>query len=120
MTEQDYQTKIMKGIEAIGGWAVNGKYTKDGEADLQTGYPVNEILRYLVIEVKSKEDYFRVMSAITEEGGRYAIRDLKKLKDHEPLQIHKLNEVRNRGGLAVLAYSLKQVNDYIKGVHHDG
>jgi hypothetical protein len=114
MKEQDYQSKIMKNWYAIGGYNVNGNYTKAGEADIQGGYPVDGILRYLVVEVKTEKDYHRVMSGLTIEGGLYAIRDVKKLKDHEPLQIHKINEIRKRGGLALVAYNFKQVQMYVK------
>ena len=121
MKEQTYQKKIITDLEKFGGYAVNGIYTKDGEADLQTGYPVNGILQYLVIEVKTKHDYERVMSGIEDENGIYQITNVKKLKPHEPLQIHKINLVRRKGGLGLVAYCFKQVQEYVNSVRslHD-
>ena len=134
MNESYYQAKIMKEWEAIGGHNVNGNYTKSGEADLQGGYPHTDMylkptgdklhpfksevekrirLLYLVVEVKTEEDYARVMKCIVEENGRYVIQNTKGLKKHEPLQIAKINMVRDKGGLAVIAWNFKQVQDYV-------
>ena len=85
MKEGDYQSKIIKEIEAIDGKAINGNYTKAGEADLQCGWPVDDIainpkedikngsvilikkvLLYLAVEVKTEDNYYRVMRAINE------------------------------------------------------
>ena len=111
--ESSYQLKIMKGLEAIGGKAINGQYTKSGEADIQGGYLVNDILRYIAIEVKTEVNYKRVMSGIKEVNGLYEIVDDKKLKEHEPMQIFKLNKVRTRGGLALIAFNFEQVQEYV-------
>jgi len=124
MKEQGYQTKIMKAWEAKGGWVVNGNYTKAGEADLQGGWPVyyekvigqhqEIVLLYLAVEVKTEKDYYRVMKCINEVGGEYIIvHGQTGLKEHEPLQIAKINMVRKRGGLAILAYDIKQVEEYV-------
>jgi hypothetical protein len=126
MLEAGYQKKIMNAIEAMGGWAVNGNYTKTGEPDLQCGYPMDvlredmsgeiaalahtTILAYIAIEVKTEADYHRVMSALNDN---YEIVDIKKLKEHEPLQIHKVNEIRRRGGLALVAWNIEQVKEYV-------
>lgn len=120
--ESKCQAKLINDLEKLGGHVINGIYTKAGEGDLQCGYPINinlsivsykTFLHYLVIEVKSENDYYRVMKGVEEIDGFYILTDLKHLKDHEILQIHKLNTVRRKGGLAVLAFNIKQVNDYI-------
>jgi len=113
--ESKYQKAIMESIIADGGHAVNGIYSKNGEADIQSGMSIvnYNYLLHICIEVKTEEDYFRVMSALKEVGGLYEIIDIKRLKKHEPLQIHKINAVRELGGLAVIAYKYKQVLEYI-------
>lgn len=114
MKEQDYQTKIIKSIEAIGGIAINGNFTKAGTADLICGYPIAGILHHVHIEVKTPYDYDRVFRAIDEEDGYYKFKDdVRPLKKHEYLQITKLNSVRKLGGLALVAYDIKQVQEYI-------
>jgi len=114
MTEGYYQNKIIKAIEAIGGQVVNGQYTKTGEADLQCGYPIEGKLLYIAIEVKTKKDYSRVMSGLALVDNRYIVTNRAKLKEHEPMQVIKINRVRNRGGMALIAYNFKQVQEYIK------
>ena len=128
MTEQGYQSKIIKAIESRGGHVINGQYTRAGEADLQIGYPVYPceeddldelVLRYLAVEVKTEKDWHRVMKClnlIVADGvEQYQIRqDVKGLKPHEPLQITKINSVRRKGGLAIIAWSFDQVEQYIK------
>ena len=127
MAEKYYQTKMMKGIRSLGGYVINGTYSTSGEADLQCGFPVwvqddfapigirKKILVYLALEAKDKENYHRVMSAITKN---YKIKDRSKLKPHEPLQINKIRKVRKLGGLALVAYNIEQVQNYIKE-HYD-
>lgn len=116
MKEQDYQSKIIKAIEALGGIAINGQYTKAGTADLICGYPIKGHLMHLHIEVKTEEDYHRVFRSIEEIEGLYVFKDnIKSLKPHEYLQITKLNDVRKKGGLALLAYEINQVKEYING-----
>lgn len=125
MLESGYQSKIIKGIIADGGTAITGKL-KTGEADIQAGYPMAILREYqgkrvlvptllnLMIEVKTPKDYERVMKCITEVKGLYVISEgCKGLKDHEPLQIHKINNVRKRGGMALVAHSYEQVEEYI-------
>ena len=135
MLETAYQAKIMKEWTKVGGHNVNGNYTKSGEADLQGGYPVNignevkeigapltpiMILRYLVVEVKTEEDYHRVMKCvklITDHEGDeiyQIVEGCKGLKKHEPLQIHKINRVRKKGGLALVAWNFEQVKQYVE------
>lgn len=130
MKEQDYQTKIIKAIEAIGGVAINGNFTKAGTADLICGWPVivEELYRdkehsefrstkkllHVHVEVKTKYDYARVFRSIYEDEDRYIFNEnTKSLKEHEYLQITKLNSVRNKGGLALIAYSFEQVERYV-------
>ena len=114
MLEQAYQSKIIKDVEADGGHAINGTYSKSGEADLQCGIPViigdRKILAHVAIEVKTEKDYHRVMTAIDDD---YNIIDRKPLKDHEPLQMAKIRLLRKKGGLALVAYNYKQVLEYI-------
>jgi hypothetical protein len=123
MKETKFQAKIMEGIDRDGGHSVNGIYTKSGEADIQSGYPVKvagkKLLIHLCVEVKTKLDYERVMSALEETDGQYEIIDRKKLKEHEPLQVVKVNKVRRLGGLALFAYSYHQVVEYVKE-HYNG
>ena len=114
MLEQAYQSKIIKAIEAAGGHAINGTYSKSGEADLQCGIPVKvhdrTILVHVAIEVKTEKDYLRVMSGIDDD---YNLTDSKKLKPHEPLQMAKIRRLRNKGGLALVAFNYRQVLEYI-------
>ena len=129
MKEQDYQTKIIKGIEAIGGEAINGNFTKAGTADLICGWPyivdssekfkgytISEPrLLHLHVEVKTPEDYERVFRSIEEVDGRYVFKeDTSSLKKHETLQITKLNRVRDKGGLGLIAHSFEQVKEYVE------
>jgi hypothetical protein len=116
MRESQYQSKIIKGFESIGGWCVNGLMTKKGEVDLHGGYPIDNQLHYIAIEVKTEKAYNYMMQGIEIVDGRYKIVDFKKLKDQEPMQILKLNKIRDRGGLALLAYSFEQVKEYIDDV----
>lgn len=113
MKESSYQNKIMKCLEAIGGKVINGTYSKAGEADIQGGYPVNGRLHYIAIEVKTKIDYDRVMRGVKVVDGLYVIFDSTSLKKHESLQIHKINEVRKKNGLALIAFEFKQVEEYV-------
>jgi len=124
MLESGYQSKIIKAIIADGGTAITGKL-KSGEADIQAGYPFalmtkqgmsfkpKTILVKLAVEVKTPKDYDRVMRGVEEVDGLYVITDETPLKDHEPLQIHKLNNVRKRGGFALIAHSYQQVKEYM-------
>ena len=123
MKEQAYQSRIIKEIEAIGGHVVNGNYTKAGEADLQCGIPVEycpagdshvpeTILVHCAVEVKTQYDYGRVMECVDED---YNIIKTAGLKKHEVLQITKLRMLRNKGGLALVAYNFKQIMDYVHG-----
>lgn len=125
MKEADYQKKIIKAIESIGGTAINGKFSITGTADLICGYPFKAIralpdlteytvLRHLHVEVKTPKDYDRVFRSIEEVEGRYVFKeDIKSLKPHEYLQITKLNIERDKGGLALIAHSFEQVKDYV-------
>jgi len=124
MNEQAYQSKIIKAIESRGGHVINGQYTRAGEADLQCGYPVETMLgncvtlHYLAVEVKTEEDYARVMKCvditIVDGVEQLKLNGKKGLKKHEPLQITKINSVRRKGGLALIAWSFEQVEQYIK------
>lgn len=133
MKEQSYQSKIIKAIESKGGVAINGNFTKAGTADLICGYPVCldvdgrytmydgeegiPVLLHLHIEVKTEVDYHRVFRSIQEVNGRYVFNeDTKSLKKHEFLQITKLNQLRDRGGLGLIAYDIKQVEGYMDDV----
>lgn len=113
MREAKYQSDIIKGIERLGGVAINGVYSKAGEADLQCGVPKEGKLLHLAIEVKTKKDYDRIMSGVTLSDGLYVINNESKLKPNEYLQIEKLNRNRLLGGLALLAYDIEQVINYI-------
>ena len=143
MTEAGYQSKIIKSIEDIGGIAINGNFTKAGTADLVCGYPKptkvlsdteigylimtygnavldenlrDNILLHLHVEVKTKHDYERVFRSIKEIDDRYVFNeDTKSLKKHEYLQITKLNLVRDKGGLGLIAWSFEQVKEYVDG-----
>jgi len=117
-TEGYYQSKIIKSMIADGGTAITGVF-KTGEADIQGSYPFNiedaTILATLVIEVKTPDNYERVMKGLTEVDGLYVIDEsYKGFKKHEPLQILKLNNVRKRGGIAIFAHEYKQVTDRIE------
>ena len=116
MLETTYQSNIIKGIEAIGGVAINGTYTKSGEADLQCGWPYTDeeftTLLHLAVEVKTKEDYFRVMKCINSD---YTLNGVVGLKKHEPLQMVKIRRNRARGGMSLVAYSFEQVKEYVDG-----
>ncbi len=128
MKEQQYQAKIIKAIESRGGHVINGQFTRAGEADLQCGYPVDIgtpgvnkdiALFYLAVEVKTEKDYHRVMKCIetyTNDDGIELIKPngQKGLKSHESLQIAKISNVRRKGGLAIIAYSFEQVEQYVK------
>jgi len=108
--ESYYQSNIMRAIINMGGVAINGRYTKNGEADLQCGYPYEGRLYYLAVEVKTEKDYHRVISGITKG---YKVKDIKKLKPHEPLQMSKIRSTRKKGGLALVAYNIEQVVEYV-------
>jgi len=123
MLESSYQSKIIKAIEAFGGVVVNGQYSKAGEADLQCGWPtergVGQGEDYLVfyrglihvaIEVKTEKDYHRVMKCINPD---YTLNGKLGLKKHEALQMAKIRRNRERGGLALVAYSFEQVKEYV-------
>ena len=129
MTETGYQTKIIKSIISDGGTAITGIFIA-GEADIQAGVPTEvliyvpdteqhgthipkTILRNITIEVKTPENYDRVMRALEIQDGLYVIVNPVPLKKHEKLQIFKLNNMRKRGGLALVAHSYEQVKDYI-------
>jgi len=115
MTESAYQSKIIKAIDKIKGKAINGVYTKAGEADLQCGYPINGILRYLAVEVKTEANYNKMMKhLLIGNDGKITILDKSKLRDGEVLQIHKLNNVIDMGGLALLAWNFQQVKQYVE------
>ena len=131
MLEGGYQSKIIKSIEAIGGHAVNGTYSKSGEADLQCGIPVyvgkymdgdgpiwesKKVLIHVAVEVKTEENYHRVMRAVDDD---YNVIDSTPLKAHEPLQMAKIRRLRRKGGLAIVAYNFKQVMDYITGEYNE-
>ena len=120
MTESKYQSKISKALLKEKGWLVNGIFTKDGESDLQGGFPFKDSLFYIAIEVKTEKDYYRIMSGvkvIKEDGIElYKIVDDKKLKEHESLQIAKINLIRKRNGLGLIAWNYSQVKEYAEGV----
>lgn len=111
-SEQYYQKKIIKWFHGIGGTAITGQLPI-GEADIQAGYPHQGRLLNVMVEVKTEHDYNRVMEGVDEIDERYVIVNRNKLKEHEPLQIHKLNSVREKGGMALLAFSVEQVKEYI-------
>jgi len=116
MLESSYQSKIIKGIEALGGVVVNGQFSKAGEADLQCGWPkcyseaYETVLLHLAVEVKTEKDYHRVMNCINPD---YTLNGNAGLKKHEPLQMAKIKRNRDRGGLALVAYSFEQVKEYV-------
>jgi len=134
MLESGYQSKIIKDIINIGGTAITGKL-KTGEADIQAGYPIEVFKRYskadehgaytayepysvlvkLAVEVKTPKAYEYLMKGVKEVDGLYVIHDDTKLKEHEHLQITKLNNVRKRGGFAIVAHSFQQVKEYMDG-----
>ena len=109
MNEAGYQKKIIDGIKKDGGEAFTGSFPT-GQADI-----VGMInTKYIAIEVKTPENYKRVMRCVHEEDGLYVIDDNSScLKEHEFLQITKLNNTRKRGGLALLAHNYEQVKDYV-------
>jgi hypothetical protein len=111
--ETNYQKKIMNDIYALGGWSVNGQFTKRGELDLQCGFPVDTRLLYLAVEVKTPTAYATLMKGLVLENGYYKIVDKKKLKEHEHMQVYKVNQIRKRGGLALFAHSIEQVKEYV-------
>jgi hypothetical protein len=120
MTEADYQAKIIKELEKFGGIAVNGIYTKKGEADLQCGISWGGQLLHLAIEVKSKKAYEKLMSGIAvNDEGLYEIVDKSKLDTREVLQLHKINRNRELGGHALFAYEFSQVLEYMEENYHD-
>ncbi len=113
-TEAYYQKKIINSIEDIGGVVVNGQYSKAGIADLICGYPILHKLLHLHVEVKTPKDYDRVFRSIKEVEDRYVFNeDTRSLKKHEHLQITKLNMLRDRGGLGLIAHSFEQVKEYV-------
>ena len=126
MLESGYQTKIIKSIIADGGTAITGKL-KTGEADIQAGYPFDimtkqgmsfkpkTLLVKLAIEVKTPKAYAYLMQGVEEVNGLYVVTNSTKLKEHEELQIFKLNNVRKRGGFALIAHSYEQVKEYMDG-----
>ena len=119
MLETGYQSKIIKRIKGIFGVAINGKYTETGTADLICGWPKviyeEVVLIHLHIEVKTEKDYNRVFKSIYEEDGLYKFKDnISSLKEHEYLQITKLNEVRKLGGKALIAWDFSQVKEYME------
>jgi len=114
MRESVYQSKIIKAFEAIGGWCVNGLLTKKGELDLNGGYPIEGRLYYIAVEVKTEKAYNYMMQGIEIKDNRYIIKDFTKLKDQEPMQILKINKIRDRGGLAILAWNFNQIKEYVE------
>ena len=113
MTEAGYQKKIIKGIEEIGGVAINGKYTIAGTADLICGYPIKDILYHLHVEVKTEKAYNTLMkNHIKEVNGLYVVDD--NYNGREVLQAFKLNEVRKKGGKALFAWNIEQVISYME------
>ena len=122
MTEQAYQKKIIKAIKADGGHAFTGSFPK-GEADIVAGVKtlwynrdrgmMEAKLLFAQIEVKTEHDYHRVMNSLVELDGVLEIHNRKGLKDHEPLQIAKINKIRSLGGLGLFAFEYKQVKEYI-------
>ena len=116
--EQSNQSKIIKWFIKIGGTAITGNFPT-GEADIQAGYPYNGRLYNVMIETKKEYEYNYLMSGLKLVNGVYEIVDETKLKDHEHLQIFKLNNVRKRGGLALLAYSVEQIIEYIDEELHN-
>lgn len=116
--ESYYQKRIIDWFKSVGGTAITGVFPK-GEADIQAGYPWRNLLLNVMVEVKTEADYARVMSGIIEANGLYEIIDHSKLKEHEPLQIFKLNEVRKKNGLALIAYSVAQVVEYLETTLYD-
>ena len=118
MAEQYNQKKIIKWFRDIGGTAITGTLPS-GEADIQAGYPFLGRLINVMVEVKDEPNYHRVMRAVEEVNGLYVIIDKVPLKKHESLQIYKLNNVRKRGGLALFAYSVAQVVEYLDGELND-
>lgn len=110
--EQYFQKKIIKWFHSIGGTAITGQLPI-GEADVQAGYPHHGRLLNVMVEVKTEEAYNKLMKGLHEVDGLYTIVDKAKLKEHEALQILKINIVREKGGMALVAFSVDQVKDYI-------
>ena len=113
MTEKNYQSKVIKDIEALGGIAINGIYTKSGELDLQCGFPIKGKLVYLAVEMKSEVAYTKLLKGLTTKNGLYVITDKSKLANREVLQVYKINKTRKLGGLALFAWNINQVLEYI-------
>ena len=110
MKESSYQKKIINSIIANGGKAFTGHFPK-AQADIVAMLSDG---RYIEIEVKTPENYERVMKCVVEESGLYSLLEgIKGLKPHEPAQIMKLNKTRRLGGLALLAHSYEQVQEYV-------
>lgn len=114
-TEAYYQSKIAKELEEYGGVAINGVFTKKGEADLQCGILYNGNFLHLAIEVKTPKAYKKLMEGITINDGLYEITDRSKIASREVLQIHKINRNRELEGKALFAHSFNQVLDYLEG-----
>ena len=124
-TEAYYQKKIIERMIANGGTAVTGTL-KTGEADIQGSLPMSlktrkgmafvdtTILATVIVEVKTPFNYDRIMRAVREENGFLLIFNEVPLKKHEKLQIYKLNEVRKRGGVAMIAHSYDQVKQRLE------
>lgn len=112
MEETGYKRKILSHLRSEG-VAVIGVFSTSGELDIQGAIPYKGRLLYIAIEVKTKTNYYRVMSGLREENGEYVIVDVKKLKEHEVLQVAKANSTRRKGGLALFAYSWEQIVDYL-------
>ncbi len=119
MKESGYQSKLIKDITRLGGVAINGVYSTSGESDLQCGIPYEicgkRVLLHIAIEVKDEENYYRVMKAVDKD---YNVIDEKKLKPHEFVQMAKIRRNRRLGGLALVAFSIAQVERYLYEVHN--
>mgnify|MGYP003639772502 CR=1 FL=1 len=115
MTESQYQNKIAEELVEYGGVAINGIYTKKGEADLQCGISWDNHFLHLAIEVKTKKNYIHLMKGITISDGLYEIIDYKYITPREKTQIYKINRNRELGGRALLAYEFNQVLAYMNG-----
>lgn len=112
-SEGYYQKRIIKWFNSIGGYAYTGNLPT-GEADVPAGYPHRGRLLNVYVEVKTPDNYKRLLSGLELVDERYIIVDEKKLKKHEPLQIHKLNLVRDRGGMSIIAATVDHVKEYIE------
>lgn len=125
MRESYSQQKIISHIQRrLNGVAITGIYSTNGEADVQSGVPIEiygiEIMALVRIEVKTPDNFERVMSALREENDRYIITDLSKLKKHEPLQVAKINETRDKHGVAFFASTPKEVDYYLEKYLYNG